>query len=365
MKKLKFQVIKGDVLGVKVFRGFGRLCDLAKMSKPDIYDQKKNPTGTQRDLSPRHARDAYFYIKNNDLAFWPEVFLCIRNKNCYKFVPDTKESNVGDLIVDLDLIDRDSKISISRVDGNHRLHYADGKTKGFDEIDKSVSFCLAFAISLTEEIKLFRDINNNQKRMNTSHLDKIEIRLNPEEQLKRIDPDLFIAQRLSSDAKSPLHGRVYEGGVSIGPNAIPLRTLKTGIQYMRSRTIKLAALKDPEAQARVIMNYFDAVKKWIPDAWKQPKSYIVLRGVGLWGISFIGANVIDRVLAKGEFDTESMYKILKSGKKWDWSNKGEFEGFSGRGGAVKISEMVTSEFQEEGNMSPNELYRQIMQKKTP
>ncbi len=84
--------------------------------------------------------------------------------------------------------------------------------------------------------------------------------------------------------------------------------------------------------------------------------------MGLWGICFIGANVIDRVLSKGEFETESMLKILKSGKRWDWSSKGEFEGLSGRGGAVKISEMVTGEFQDDGNMSPNDLYRQIMLK---
>jgi DGQHR domain-containing protein len=363
MSRLKFQVLRGTVLGVKVYRGFGRLCDLSGMSKPDIYDQKKNPTGTQRDLSPRHAKEAYFYVKNNEFAFWPEVFLCVREPKICTFTADSKGSDYGTLTVDLSELNKLTKVGISRVDGNHRLHYADGKSKDFPPIEKIVSFCLAYDISLEEEIKLFRDINNNQKRMNTSHLDEIEVRLNPSGQLKRTDPDLYIAQQLSNDLKSPLNGRVYEGGVSIGPNAIPLRTLKTGIQYMRSRTIKLNALKDPDAQAKVIMNYFDAIKKWVPDAWKEPRQYIALRGVGLWGICFIGANVIDRVLTKGEFDTENMLKILRSGKTWDWSNKGEFQGLSGRGGAVKISEMVTGEFQEEGNLSPNELYRQIMSKK--
>jgi DGQHR domain-containing protein len=360
-KKLRISVLRGSVLGVNVYRGYARLCDLALISKPDIYDQKNNPTGTQRDLSPKHAKEAYFYVKNNDLAFWPEVFLCIRNPNCFKYIPDEENDQYGVLEINMQEIER-SDLSISRVDGNHRLYYADGKTKGFEAIQKSVSFCLAYDIDLTEEIKLFRDINNNQKRMNTSHLDNIEARLNPTEILKKKSPDLYIAQILSKDKKSPFYGRIYEGGKALGPNAIPLRSLKFGVQYMMSRTIKLNSLKDADAQAKVIINYFDAVKKWIPDAWNDPKAYLALRGVGLWGLFFIGATVIDKTLAKGEFSVSAMLAILKSGRKWDWSPKGDFQGLSGRGGAVKIGDLVTGEFQDDDGISVNELYKQIMSK---
>ena len=360
-KNLKIEVLQGDVLGVKVLRGFARLCDLSNISNADIYDQKKNPTGTQRDLSPKHAKEAYFYVKNNSLAFWAEVFLCVRNPKCYKFTPTSDKTNYGTLEINLEEIEKNS-LSISRVDGNHRLQFADGKTKGFEPIEKVVSFCLAYDISQTQEIKLFRDINNNQKRMNTSHLDNIESRLSPLELFKNKNPDLYIAQVLSKDKKSPLHGRIYEGGAPLGPNAIPLRSLKTGIEYMKSKTIKLVSLKDADAQAKVIMNYFEAVKKWIPDAWNEPKSYLALRGVGLWGLCFLGATVIDKVLAKGEFETSSMLNILRSGKKWDWSPKGDFQGLSGRGGALKISELITSEFQDDDGFSVHDLYKQIMSK---
>jgi len=56
--------------------------------------------------------------------------------------------------------------------------YADGKESGYSRIEKMVSFCLAYDLSREEEIQLFRDINDNQKRMNTSHLDGIVVRLN-------------------------------------------------------------------------------------------------------------------------------------------------------------------------------------------
>src|ERR1700722_2511864 len=205
-------VIRNKVLGVNVYRGFQKLCILADISKADIYDQTKNPHGTQRDLSPKHAKEAYEYVKNSELGFWPEVFLCARDNSVLTYRPLSVEMpDIGMLEIDVDKISNSKKVCISRVDGNHRLNYADGKEKNYSPIEKVVSFCLAFDLKREEEIQLFKDINKNQKPMNTSHLDGIEVRLTPGEELKRRTPDLYIAQRLSSDNASPLNGKVYEG----------------------------------------------------------------------------------------------------------------------------------------------------------
>ena len=66
---LRCPAVRAKVLGINVYRGFANLCDLARLSKADIYDQQRNPKGTQRDLSLPHARRAYEYIKNNDFGF--------------------------------------------------------------------------------------------------------------------------------------------------------------------------------------------------------------------------------------------------------------------------------------------------------
>ncbi len=142
-KYLKTTVIKGRVLGVNVYRGYADLADLAMISKPDIFDQKKNPTGTQRDLNQKHAKEAYEYVKTKLLAFWPEVFLCVRNSKVIKFTPSKHNNQIGTLTIDMSIAKRKNSISISRVDGNHRLHFADGNFDGFSEIRKTVSFCLA------------------------------------------------------------------------------------------------------------------------------------------------------------------------------------------------------------------------------
>jgi DGQHR domain-containing protein len=359
--RLAIRVLQGDVLGVTVYRGYASLADLATISRPDIYDQKKNPAGTQRDLSPKHAREAYEYVRDRTLAYWPEVFLCVRNPRVLSFTPDrSKQPRCGVLRVNITAIKKSHRIAISRVDGNHRLHFADGHDPSFPALNRPVSFCLAVNLSLEDEIRLFRDINNNQKRMNTSHLDNIQTRLSSEQMLMQRDPELYIAQRLGRLKDSPLYGRVYEGGRRPAAAIIPLRSLKTGIEYMLSRPSKLTALKDAEAQLKVIRNYFEAVKNWVPDAWKDPKDYLILRGAGLWGICFLGADVIDRTLSRGAFDSAEMLKILQSGKTWDWTNKGQFQGFSGRSGALKISETIAEEFTDRSGVSVTELYRRIM-----
>ena len=354
-------VIRGEVLGVTVLRGYAPLSVLSKVSKPDIYDQKTNPTGTQRDLSPKHARDAYNYVKTKDLGFWPEVFLCARDRSVVRYVSSQDDQDFGYIIIDLKTACDPKKIAISRVDGNHRLYYADGEQPGFPLIDKSVSFCLVTSLQLEEEIVLFRDINANQKAMNTSHLDNIQVRLTPEELLKRQQPDLYIAEKLGNDLDSPLHGRVYKSSKKVAGSIIPLRTLHTGINYMLSRPTRLTALRDADAQYKVIRNYFQAVKKWQPHAWENPSEHVLLRGSGLWAVCFVGAEVIDRVLAQNKFKAEDMLRILKSGRDWDWSNKGDFQGLGGRGGALQISNKVTAEFQDESGMSVKALYGQIME----
>lgn len=352
---------RATICGVRVYRGFAALGDLADISRADIYDQQKNPQGTQRDLSPAHARDAYEYVKNRSLGFWPEVFLCARKRDVLTFRPFSPETpDVGVLEIDVGEAVDSKEIVISRVDGNHRLHYGDGKQSGYSRIQKLVSFCLAYDLTREEEITLFRDINDNQKRMNTSHLDGIEVRLTPEEELKRKTPELFIAQQLSRDEGSPLYGRVFEGGKKPVAAEVPLRGLKTGIEYMLSRSTQLPRLEDAEAQYRVIRNYFDAVKRWQPKAWSRPKDYIVLRGAGLWAICFIGAHVIDLALLDGEFKASHMLRILRSGGDWDWGKQGEFKGFSGRGGALQISVRVTRKLKSSSKMSTRQLFDRIM-----
>ena len=164
--------VRAKVLGVNVYRGFANLCDLADLSRADIYDQQTNRRGTQRDLNPAHARDAYEYVKTRDFGFWPGSLPVCREKKVVTFVPASDDQpDIGTLSIDLAAVNKSQRLSIPRGDGNHRLHYGDGQQHGYTPVKKLVSFCLAYNLTRDEEIQLFKDINKNQRPMNTSHLD--------------------------------------------------------------------------------------------------------------------------------------------------------------------------------------------------
>ena len=354
---IKIPIIEGVVLGVSVVRGYAPLSVLARISRPDVYDVEKNPKGTQRDLNPKHAKDAYDYVVNELLAFWPEVFLCVRDPSVVKVV--VQSQNCGYLQIDDEKIGKSKVIKISRVDGNHRLFYADGHDGKLPAIEKVVSFCLALGLTRDQEIKLFRDINNNQRRMNTSHLDNIALRLSSADGLRKEDPLLYLTSRLADDDDSPFYGKIYLGGKPDAKRFIPLRNLKTGLTYMFSRPTRLSAVDDAGARLVLIKNFFEALKTWQPGAWNKPRDHIMLRGAGFWAVCFLGAEVIDRALAVGKYKPKDMLKILKSGKDWDWGKEGDFSGYSGRGGAVTIRDKIVAELEDEGGVSLKSIVQKI------
>lgn len=347
------EAIRGEVLGIRVYRGFAKLSDLARISQPDVYDQANNPTGTQRDLNRRHAREAYQYVKTRSLAFYPEIVLHARDASVLEFSPaGSSLPNVGKLKVNLDRIVELGGVVLSRVDGNHRLHYAAGHEPGFPPLDEMVGFCIMYDLPPLEvgagggELVLFRDINANQQGMNTSHLDSIALRT-AERGLETRDPILYIAERLMDDDDSPFHGRVYRGGVRPADFMIPLRNVKTSVQYMHQRSKKLEQFS-ADVQATLIKRYWQAVRQWVPDAWENPGRYIALRATGFWAMSFVGSAVIDNAVTSGKIEIGDMLAVLQSGREWDWSNSGDFRGYGGRKGAVEIANMVTKEFVSEG-----------------
>ena len=111
---MKVQVLRETVLGVDVVRGFARLCDLSSASQADIYDAETNPMGTQRDLSPKHAKDAYEYVTTEKLAFWPEIFLCVRDRAVIDIIEH--EDGLCTLKIDMEKIRRSKGIKISLKD---------------------------------------------------------------------------------------------------------------------------------------------------------------------------------------------------------------------------------------------------------
>src|SRR4051794_26569646 len=114
--------VETDNLDTKCYRGSAQLAHLALISQADVFDQVTNPNGLQRDLSPKHASDAYEYVnaapKDGLPRAFPEVVLNVRDKKFVEITPledvEIEGLPVFRLRFDLDRL-KGGKVQVSRV----------------------------------------------------------------------------------------------------------------------------------------------------------------------------------------------------------------------------------------------------------
>jgi len=339
-RKLVLETIAGRCLNVECYRGFAPANILSAISQPDVYFQYSNPEGTQRDLSTDKARRAYEYmaIRRNrsqqDLRFFTEVVLNVRNPD----VIDVRlqKNGLARITVFLErLSDSPEDPDISRLEGNHRLAYARG-TKNLSPVAIPISFCLTVGITKLMEAKLFRDINSNQRPMNTSHLDNIELQLHRDgsEQAKE---HTRLADMLANDPKSPFLDLVYRGGRRlIGTRfVISLRTLANLSRLFTLRSEKLGELSFEEQYA-VIRSYWGLVSEVFPEEWNDNNnSYLMMKSAGLSALAMLGARLFDDLALLGRLD-ELKVTLQPLRRTVNWKVKGPLQGLNGLGGATII-----------------------------
>jgi len=346
------------------YRGSAPLAHLAALSQADVYDQDKNPDGLQRDLSPKHAAEAYDYSRRPaDRDYpraYPEVVLNVRDKR----VVELERVRDGDLPVgayrlrfDLERM-RDEVVHVSRVDGNHRLYYAEGDERR-DPILAEAPFQIHIGLSREQERSLFVDINANQKGLNSSHLSVLRSRLTPEELEIKDYLGRWIARRLAElDPSSPWHGLIHMGGSKKGRaqglnRPVNFASLESGVNRTLFKSQYIHDLTDPNAQYAIIRNYWQAVKEVFREEWSRPKDYLLLKNIGVLSMSNLGGTIIDRSVAQGRADVATMSEYLRQAySRFDWSKDATGErsvtGMSGNRAALIIAGEMAAELEDIG-----------------
>lgn len=344
------------------YRGSAPLAQLALISQADVFDQVNNPDGLQRDLSPKHASDAYEYARRKqDPEYpraYPEVVLNVRDKRVLTLEETASDNGVKSFRLGFDLDKmRDGKVVVSRVDGNHRLYYAAGDDRR-EPLMVSAPFQIHVGLNRDQERSLFVDINANQKGLNTSHLAIMRARLTAEEQEIKDHPDRWIANRLAEEPDSAWHGLVHLGGSKKGSRTqglsrpVNFASLQAGVGRTLAKSQYIHDLTDPDAQYIVIRNYWEAVRRTFSDEWAKPKDFLLLRNIGVMSMSLLGGTIIDRCMARGAADIEGMARYLRQAKNvFDWSKDitGErsVSGMSGNRAALVIAGEMAKELSDE------------------
>lgn len=370
---LELTAYRSKNLDTLCYRGAAPLAHLAMISQPDIFDQVTNPKGLQRDLSPKHASEAYEYVHRPQVSdfprAFPEVVLNVRDRKLLKI----EEDDDGNYLVKLQFQIsgmKDGKVYVSRVDGNHRLFYAAGDDRR-DPLLVEAPFQIHIGLTQDQERSLFVDINSNQKGLSSSHLAVMQSRLSPEQIEIRDHLDRWLASRLSKDPESPWHGMIHEGGSKKGTRQqgltrlVNFASIQGGMAKLLSKSQYIHDLGDAKLQYVVVRNYWQAVKSVFSNEWANPKEFLLLKNIGVWSLSILAAAIIDRCMPLGRVDTRDFARYLtQTRSRFDWSKEATGEravaGMSGNKAALIIAAEMAQELTDEaGSNMIKELQEQL------
>jgi DGQHR domain-containing protein len=373
IQAVELTAYKAKNLDTICFRGSAPLAHLAMISQPDIFDQVTNPKGLQRDLSPKHASEAYEYVHRQKAPdfprAFPEVVLNVRDKRVLTIEEATDGTQVVKLQFKVSDM-KDGRVYVSRVDGNHRLFYAAGDERR-DPLLMEAPFQLHVGLSQDQERSLFVDINSNQKGLSSSHLAVMQNRLSPEEIEIRDHLDRWLASKLSKDAESPWHGMIHEGGSKKGTRQqgltrlVNFASIQGGVSKLLSKSQYIHDLGDAQLQYVVLRNYWQAVKSVFAEEWANPKDFLLLKNVGVWSLSILAASIIDRCMPKGLVEPKDFARYLKQARtRFDWNKEATGEravaGMSGNKAALIIAAAMAEELTDEaGSNMLKELQEQL------
>jgi DGQHR domain-containing protein len=371
--------LAGRNLNLLAIRGYAPLETLAAISAPDVYDEYKNPKGTQRELDAKHSSESYEYaagsadvLAQDDPRAFPEIILNARDAMVLEVYEHGNPEDLIDLnsftpasefdggIVgvriragDLEFPHPTASPQISRVDGNHRLSSVDLDALLAGELDEPVlvPFCLYVQLNTDQEIKLFRDINGTHKGMDVSFLITTAGRLGGDE-LKNDENTMHVwmASMLKGKGRA-FEGVVFTGGSKAGAKehlgkvppiriatlASTFKTMLASAQVMRSQFAD-----NPDAVLELVDRYWKAVKSVFPEAWADRTNFILLQTIGLTGFARLGAVLIDQGINDGSVSQKDFEAYLKAVKESvDLSRKSEmWTGVAGAGGGKKVAEVV-------------------------
>jgi DGQHR domain-containing protein len=371
-------VTVGKNLNIAVIRGFARLDELALISRADVFDQKANPLGTQRNPSKPHAKQVLEYAlgsleqpADTSPHAFPEIILNARDVSAIRlYVGNDKEEELfnssdesdfetrhGKIEIDVSLATRDDGQPVfSRVDGNHRLLLVTDYIEKDPEIEfPVVPFSMFVGLTPDQERSIFRDINGEQKSMEVAHLDQIRLRLKSEVNLLSSESGeaLWLANQLSQIG-APFHGMVFMGGdrkgfKDLGETIPPIKisSLKSAVMATIKKSDLVAAfLKPGDSETELLQNagtklklltlYWNAVKNNFANAWQDKTNFVLMQSIGLTAFSNMGAVIIDELLDKKTLGEDKFNAILAHlASKVDLS-KAKWAGYAGAAGAREV-----------------------------
>lgn len=313
--------VAGHSIGRPALLGFASSRLLHRHSFADVLDEA-SATGYQRRLNARHSLDFRRYAQDEGSTTIPLTFnLRDDSSGGWRILEDGASRS---------LLLSEGARSLAQVDCQHRLgHLAD--------LDVELPFMCFVGLSQREEMVVFGIINGKAKGLSNSLLDFHDAQLCSDLAAER--PELLVALHLKNEPTSPWYNRLDLGGERVSglDRCASLRTMQKASRIL----VRRLRPRPAEEIARLSREFWMAVAVVIPEAFSKPRRSLVTKGVGVYALSEIAADMVEQAGTDARMDVRSFAGALAEfAVDFDWSSSGPLSGLGGEGGAKRAGEIL-------------------------
>lgn len=303
-KTIQVQVSRFEQNGQVMFVGVMKSSDITRIAKVDVRDELTNPNGYQRYRDETRCRRIAEFIKNPTSVLPGSILLNLRGSATY-----TSDSYGGSKGV-LSIPNRKGVAWL--VDGQHRMG-------GFEYTERELVLPAVLFEDLPrrEEMVNFSVINNTQKGVNTSLTLSLLGELREGAASWKIQAH-DIVDRLNLDPDSPWFERVNMTGARGMHRPVNLTSFVNALKPLLRQHTFFQAM-ELSSQVLLLKRFWNVTRDMFPDAWGEPRRYILLKTLGVYTMSQVAAYVFELCAAKGgDFFQERMQEYLSPLAGFDW-----------------------------------------------
>lgn len=325
MSKIKIIGQLGVSANRKVLIGFASASLLHSLSFADVLDEDTG-RGYQRRFNAKHSLDFRMYIQHDGSSTIPLTFnLRPRSDDAWRIRQSTKG------LAALEIDDKAGKV-LTQVDCQHRLGY-------LNDVEVSLPFMCFVGLTEREEMEVFNVINSKAKGLSASLLDFHDATLATDLASER--PELFVALHLNNNSDSPWYRQLDLGGASTSGlmRRASLRTMQKAVKKFLSQT-RILRTMTADAAAQVVLNFWAAITVVLREAWDSPKHHLLNKGVGVYALMVIAADLFIESGGQGYDKRFFVTKLAEFLSEIDWTTQGTLKGFGGEGGVNSVVELI-------------------------
>jgi len=309
----------------EVILGFAPARLLSALSFADVLNEDTG-RGYQRRFNEKHSLDFRRYIQEPNSSTIPLTFnLRPSPEGAWRLRKEAQGNAI------LEIIPSAGKVMV-QVDCQHRLGF-------LNDVNVSLPFMSFLGLDEHAEMEIFSIINSKAKGLNNSLLDYHAAALAAD--LGKDRPELYIALQLNSNAESPWCRQLDLGGkfTSGMMRRASLRTMQKAVKRFLTLT-RILRTETPETAAEAVISFWAAVATVLPEAWKSPRSYLINKGIGVYALMTIAADLFlenPHQPCDKKFYVSRLSEFLSD---VDWSRTGPMKGLGGLGGVPSVVAIV-------------------------